>query len=224
LESVMAKSPVSVTPKLLSVQAATDLLDMPPRRLRENWESWGLTAYRAGREIRFFEADVLSHAGGLSAGKHRFWAAAAADEKRWLAVLKKELTVERGWRGQLGATDVTLAREIAAAGNLPSLAGNVKSWKAQMKAHQHTISEISRMLGYSNAFIAAHSAPPKLPPIVHQFGGDVGDRIGAFLASVMAPFARGGMVKSYDNGGWLQPGLSMAYNGTGRPERPMALL
>ena len=54
----MAK--IVVPPKLLSVQAAADLLDMPPRRLRENWESWGLTAYRADREIRFFEADILA--------------------------------------------------------------------------------------------------------------------------------------------------------------------
>ena len=25
-------------------------------------------------------------------------------------------------------------------------------------------------------------------------------------------------LKSYDQGGWLPPGLTMAYNGTGRPE------
>ncbi len=164
-------------------------------------------------------ATTLSKAGGLSAGQHRFWANAAADEKKRLAVLKKELTVERTWRGQLGATDVTLAKEIAAAGNLPSLRGNVKSWKAQKAPHEYTIAQISKMLGYSDAYIAAHPAPPKVPPVQHLFGADVGDRIGAFLAGVMSPFRNGGMVKSFDRGGWLQPGLTMAYNSTGRPER-----
>jgi TP901 family phage tail tape measure protein len=31
-------------------------------------------------------------------------------------------------------------------------------------------------------------------------------------------FANGGRVGSYDRGGWLPPGLSLAYNGTGQPE------
>jgi hypothetical protein len=54
----------------------------------------------------------------------------------------------------------------------------------------------------------------------HTYGGDVTDTIGAFLSSVAAPFgaARGGLV-SYDRGGWLQPGATMAWNGTGRPEQ-----
>ena len=56
-----------------------------------------------------------------------------------------------------------------------------------------------------------------LPAITHTYGGDIADNIGAFLSSV-APFAAGGMVQSYDRGGWLQPGLTMAYNGTGRNE------
>ena len=30
--------------------------------------------------------------------------------------------------------------------------------------------------------------------------------------------AAGGLVRAYDTGGYLPPGLSMAYNGTGRPE------
>jgi hypothetical protein len=29
---------------------------------------------------------------------------------------------------------------------------------------------------------------------------------------------KGGLVQSYDRGGFLPPGLSMAYNGTGKPE------
>ena len=31
-------------------------------------------------------------------------------------------------------------------------------------------------------------------------------------------YSRGGLVRSYDSGGYLPVGLSMAYNGTGRPE------
>ena len=31
-------------------------------------------------------------------------------------------------------------------------------------------------------------------------------------------FASGGLVRSYDSGGYLPVGLSMAYNGTGKPE------
>jgi phage-related protein len=37
---------------------------------------------------------------------------------------------------------------------------------------------------------------------------------GSYLASM----AKGGLVQSYDRGGFLPPGLSMAYNGTGKPE------
>ena len=58
-----------------------------------------------------------------------------------------------------------------------------------------------------------------LPPVTHTYGGDVGNRIAAFLSAVMAPFAGGGLVKSFDSGGWLSPGLTMAYNGTGKAER-----
>lgn len=62
---------------------------------------------------------------------------------------------------------------------------------------------------------------PPLPTITHTYGGDVGNTIGAYLASVIAPLgmAGGGRVRSYDKGGWLAPGLTMAYNGTGRNER-----
>ncbi len=60
---------------------------------------------------------------------------------------------------------------------------------------------------------------PPLPPVAHTYGGDVTNSIGAFLQSVIAPFINGGMVTSYDSGGWLKPGLTMAYNGTGRNEQ-----
>jgi len=59
-----------------------------------------------------------------------------------------------------------------------------------------------------------------LPAVKHTYGGDVGDRIAAFLAGSVGPLgmAQGGMVRSYDSGGYLPPGLSIAHNGTGRPE------
>jgi hypothetical protein len=165
-------------------------------------------------------AKTLSKASGLSAGQHRFWANAAADETKRLGVLNKELGIERSWRGQLTNTDTTLARDIAAAGATPSLAKNVRSWRAQIAAHKYTIGQISGMLGYSNAYLAAHPPAPKLPGVTHTFGGDIGDTISAYLASNLSPLglANGGRVKSYDSGGYLAPGLNLAYNGTGRPE------
>ena len=163
-------------------------------------------------------ATTLSHASGLSSGQHRFWANAAADEKRRLAVLNKELTTERTWRGQLGSLDARLAHQVGAAGNLKSLAPNVRTWKRDIAANQYTVSQISKMLGYSDSYVAAH---PKLPGVTHTYGGDVGDVIAEFLASALSPvgMAGGGRVRSYDSGGFLPPGLSMAYNGTGSPER-----
>jgi hypothetical protein len=173
-------------------------------------------------------AAVLSRAAGLTPGQHRFWAATAADEARRLGTLHRELTVERAWRGQLGASDMTLAAEIAAAGNLPGLAGPVKGWKAQLARQKATIAGISKMLGYSAAHIAADVAAGKLgpggtplPKITHTYGGDVANNLGTVLAAALSPFtgaARGGMVM--DRGGWLKPGWNPpSFNGTGRPEQ-----
>ena len=159
-------------------------------------------------------AKSLSGASGLSAGQHKFWAAAAADETKRLGVLKSELTTERAWRYQLGLGELALDKEIKAAGNLKSLAGPVKGWKAQMGRDKATVSAISKMLGYSDAYIKAHPAatpPPKLPPVQHVYGGDIADTIAPILASALAPV-------SYDQGGWLRPGLTTVLNGTGRPE------
>src|SRR6266705_371347 len=77
-------------------------------------------------------AQALAGASGLSPGQHRFWASAAAGEKKRLAVLHKELTTERAWRYQLELNELGLDREIRAAGNIPSLAGPVKGWKAAL--------------------------------------------------------------------------------------------
>jgi SLT domain-containing protein len=168
-------------------------------------------------------AKALSGARGLSAGQHRFWAASAADETRRLGVLNKELTTERAWRSQLGLNELGLDKEIRAAGNLKSLAGPVRGWKAQLGRDKATVAAISKMLGYSNAYLAAHPAAkpgPVLPKITHTYGGDVANNLGTVLASALGPFtgaARGGLVM--DRGGWLRPGWNPpSFNGTGRPE------
>jgi hypothetical protein len=175
---------------------------------------------------------TLSRAPGLSSGKHRFWASAAADEGKRLAVLRREVTVERSYRNQLGVSDSALAADIRAAGNIPSLAKNVRAWKSQVTRQKSTIAAISKMLGYSNAQIAAMIKAGKLgpggkplPKVTHTYGGDVTDSIGAFLHSVAAPFARGGLAKfasggmaTFDRGGTLVPGENRVWNGTGANE------
>jgi len=216
------QKPVSLTADQIARQGQTYLNAWRSRRGGGFGAAWGpivVNEQIARMQAAIGRATTLSHAPGLSAGKHRFWANAALDEQKRLAVLKRELTIERGWRGQLGATNVALAKDITAAGSLASLRKNVISWKAQMAAHKYTIGQISKMLGYSSAYLAAHPPKPVVPPVKHVFGGDVGEKIPAFLAGIMAPFKHGGMVKSFDRGGWLQPGLTMAYNGTGRRER-----
>ena len=167
-------------------------------------------------------AKSLSGAGGLSAGQHKFWAAAAADETKRLGVLKSELATERAWRYQLQLGELGLDKEIRAAGGLPSLAGPVKGWKAQLGRDRATVAAISKMLGYSDAYLAAHPAAkpgPVLPAITHTYGGDVADNLGTVLAAALGPFtgaARGGLVM--DQGGTLRPGFNPVWNMTGRPE------
>jgi Helix-turn-helix domain len=44
--------------QLLNLANAAAYLDMPERRLRDNWRSWGIPAYKAGRELRFRVRDL----------------------------------------------------------------------------------------------------------------------------------------------------------------------
>jgi hypothetical protein len=44
--------------KILNLASAAEVLDMPPRRLRQHWREWGIPAYKAGRELRFIERDL----------------------------------------------------------------------------------------------------------------------------------------------------------------------
>ena len=106
-------------------------------------------------------AQSLAGAAGLSPGQHRFWAKAAAGEKKRLAVLHKELATERAWRYQLELGELGLDKQIRAAGNLPGLAGPVRGWKAQLGRDKATVAAISKMLGYSNAYLACTQARPE---------------------------------------------------------------
>jgi len=175
-------------------------------------------------------AQALAGASGLSPGQHRFWASAAAGEKKRLAVLHKELTTERAWRYQLELNELGLDREIRAAGNIPSLAGPVKGWKAALGRDKARVAAISKMLGYSGAYLAAHKPPPKVTPpgvpgsIPHAgaYTDSTADLIRQLFASLasssrVVTLDSGGMVM--DSGGWLRPGWNPpSFNGTGRPE------
>ena len=46
--------------KLLDIREASDLLRVPDRRLRDHWKTWGIKAYKLGRELRFRERDLWS--------------------------------------------------------------------------------------------------------------------------------------------------------------------
>ena len=40
---------------------AAEYLDIPERRLRDNWRRWGIRAYKVGRELRFRERDIEAY-------------------------------------------------------------------------------------------------------------------------------------------------------------------
>jgi len=44
--------------QLLSLANAAAYLDMPERRLRDNWRRWGIPIYKVGRELRFRVRDL----------------------------------------------------------------------------------------------------------------------------------------------------------------------
>ena len=44
--------------KLLNLANAAAYLDMPERRLRDNYRQWGIPAYKVGREHRFRVRDL----------------------------------------------------------------------------------------------------------------------------------------------------------------------
>ncbi len=53
--------PAGGSNRLLDVAKAAEYLDVPERRLRDNWRRWGIRAYKVGRELRFRERDLESY-------------------------------------------------------------------------------------------------------------------------------------------------------------------
>jgi hypothetical protein len=167
-------------------------------------------------------ARALAGASGLSPGQHRFWASAAADETRRLGVLHKEAATERAWRYQLQLQELSLDREIRAAGNLPGLAGPARGWKAQLGRDKAKVAAIGKMLGHTDAYLAAHKPPRKvIPPgvpgsIPHT--GVYTDSTADLIRELFASLASNSRVVTMDSGGVLAPGWSQVLNATGRPE------
>jgi hypothetical protein len=44
--------------RILNLASAAAVLDMDPVKLRKGWRSWGIPAYKTGRELRFIERDL----------------------------------------------------------------------------------------------------------------------------------------------------------------------
>jgi hypothetical protein len=53
--------PAGGSNQLLNLANAAAHLDMPERRLRDNYRQWGIPAYKVGRELRFRVRDLESH-------------------------------------------------------------------------------------------------------------------------------------------------------------------
>jgi excisionase family DNA binding protein len=47
--------------RLLNLAEAADLLSVPETRLRGYWKTWGIKAYKVGRELRFKERDLWTY-------------------------------------------------------------------------------------------------------------------------------------------------------------------
>jgi excisionase family DNA binding protein len=46
--------------RLLSLPHAAEILDVPVRRLRDNWRAWRIPAFKVGRELRIRERDLVA--------------------------------------------------------------------------------------------------------------------------------------------------------------------
>jgi hypothetical protein len=171
-------------------------------------------------------AQSLAGASGLSPGQHRFWASAAADEKKRLGVLHRELATERSWRTMLELDELALAREVASARGLPGLAGPVRGWKARIGRDKAAVAGISKMLGYSGAYLAAHKphspgpkvTPPGVPGSIPHTGVYT-DSTADLISQLFASLTSNSRVVTLDSGGWLMPGVQAVANRTGRPEQ-----
>jgi cell wall-associated NlpC family hydrolase len=120
-------------------------------------------------------------------------------------------------------------------GGHPLFARDLRTYLAQISRLTGTLIPGSGVGASGGAAGGAGGSKPAGPPadspgLRHIYGGDVGvfDSIAPVLAAAMAPFAKGGMarlarggmlpVNSFDRGGMLPTGASIAWNGTGSPE------
>jgi hypothetical protein len=182
---------------------------------------------------------ALAGASGLSKVQARHYKAAAAADKKMIAALTGEKTVMQEWRADLGSSDSSLSSWISAAGKTPSLAKNVTQWKKSLAGQEKTIAEISAMLGWSAAQVAAQKAAAAAGAAAAGSSGDSGSSsssggtttitpVGLTPAGALAAYISGiagtgakvtpGFGGSFDNGGTLSTGWNVVHNGTGRPE------
>jgi excisionase family DNA binding protein len=52
---------VNALPRYLTLSEAAAILRVPDDRLRRYWKRWGLHPAKAGRELRFTEADLRAY-------------------------------------------------------------------------------------------------------------------------------------------------------------------
>jgi hypothetical protein len=159
----------------------------------------------------------LAGAQGLTHTLHNKYLTDAAADTKYLKAFTAEKKVMQGWGWDLWTADNDLSSWISAAGTTEALAENVKGWKWQRWTNQNTIAEIAKMVGPAPATAAATAAATTLKAVDLTAAGQLASfakGLGGGGAKVMRGF--GGF---YDQGGWLPPGLSLAYNGTGQPER-----
>jgi excisionase family DNA binding protein len=48
-------------PRLLTLTEAAEALNCTPRTLQRRWKYWGLHPTKVGRELRFYESDLLAY-------------------------------------------------------------------------------------------------------------------------------------------------------------------
>jgi hypothetical protein len=192
---------------------------------------------------------TLAGASGLTKAEHAQYVKAEAADKTELATLAAQKALLQEWRSDLGSSDTSLQSWISAAGSTAALAKNVAQWKSMLAGQEKSIAGISAMLGWSAAQLAAQasgaatasaaSAAASSSPSSSAAGSSAATSstvtitpVGLTAAGALSAFASGGrgggagvfqgFGGSYDTGGWLPPGLSMAWNGTGQHERVTA--
>jgi TP901 family phage tail tape measure protein len=113
-------------------------------------------------------------------------------------------------QAELVAEQTQLATELAALGQEQgrslgeALAAALRSQIPGVRAAAQELADAMSVLGRAQAAV----------------GGTAERRLDKPRADVTGPWKRVGMrQRTYDVGGWLEPGYTLAYNGTGRPER-----